>query len=494
MQAVQEKEIITPQPSQEDVVMMYTEAMDNLVDYRYTLLQAGDGEVASAPFHYKWSDDLLNSTKHKAIEGFRESAKTQYVMRSFLLYCLTFPSKKRDYIVIIKNNATLASNKLKELEREYLSNPLVQAGLKDVHEQSGQVFSVDIEDAKGEIINIRIEAYGKGASIRGLSNLDRRPKIVVIDDPQDVDDARSETVCQTDWNWFLSDVTFLGKSSRIFMIGNNLGEKCIIERVFNNAKGLGFDTERIPIEIDGVPTWPEMFAIENILAEKKNYTEMGKIDIWMRERMCIALSKETQVFDPDDYRWFSLGDVEHVAKDCNITATLDPAASTSLESCFRAIVVNAVSSEDYWNIVDVPYGRWDSVELVEKIFDTVVKWHLRDFHIEKGMLKDFLEPFLLKEMPKRKIYFNLIPIEHARVGSKLERIKMLQPRFKAHTIWFPRHAPWITEMLSELAGVTKDLIKSLFIDLVDCLAMQEQCAKMPFRHDFKKTKQQKGAV
>jgi len=492
MQAVAERTI--DQDREKGLGMAFVTAKKNLVNYRHCLLQSGEGEVASAPFHYKWSDDLLNGTKNKAIEGFRESAKTQYVLRSFPLYCLSFPSKARDYIVIIKNNATLASNKLKEIEREYETNPLARGGLVEIHEQSGQALSVDIKDENGDIINVRIEAYGKGASVRGLSNLDRRPKIVIIDDPQDVEDARSETVCQSDWDWFLSDVVFLGKFSRIFMIGNNLGEKCIIERVFNDAENLGFDVERVPIETDGVPTWPEMYAIENIIAEKQSYANMGKIDIWMRERMCIALSKETQVFDEDDYRYFSINDTDHVAKDCRITATLDPAASTNIESCFRAIVVNAVSQDDYWNIVDVPYGRWDSIELIDQIFDTVVKWKLREFYIEKGMLKDFLEPFLLKEMPKRKIYFNLEPIEHAKMGSKLERIKMLQPRFKAHTIWFPREAQWLSEMRSELAGVTKDLIKSLYIDLVDALAMQEQCTKMPFKHNFNKTRQKLGVV
>jgi hypothetical protein len=34
-------------------------------------------------------------------------------------------------------------------------------------------------------------------------------------------------------------------------------------------------------------------------------------------------------------------------------------------------------------------------------------------------------------------------------------------------------------METELAGVTKDEIKSLYIDLVDALAMQEQIAERP---------------
>jgi len=477
-----------------DLVPTYRKAKQNLVNYRYVMLQSSDGEVKSPPFHYKWSEELLNGTVNKAFEGFRESAKTQYVLRAFPMYCFTYPSTDRDYLVIIKNNSTLAENKLKEIEQEYLSNPLVNYNMVRINTQSGKVFSVDVMDTEGNIVNVRIEAYGKGASVRGLSNKDRRPKIVIIDDPQDVEDSRSETVCKADWEWFLSDVTFLGKKSRIFLIGNNLGEKCIIERVFNNAEDLGFKCERVPIEVDGVPTWPEMYDMEMIAAEKASFANMGKIDVWLRERMCVAIAEENQTFHKGDYRYFARSQSETIVKTSKMTATLDPASSKEKESCFRAIVVNAVSPDDYWNIVDVPYGRWDSVELMDKIFDTVSKWKLREFHIEKGMLEQVLEPFLIKEMPKRQIYFDIIPIEHAKEGTKLERIKLLAPRFKAHTIWFPEEAEWLTEMKAELAGVTKDQIKSLFIDLVDALAMQEQCAKSPLRSNVAKTRQKKGRV
>ncbi len=484
-------------PEISEAIEMYSTARENLVNFRRVLLASSDeGEVNSPQFHYDWSNDLLHGTTNKAIEGFRESAKTQYVLRAFPLYCLTFPSAKRDYVVIIKNNATLAANKLKEIEREYITNPLLKANLVKINVQSGDAFDIDVRDSNGKIINVRIEAYGKGASVRGLSFKDRRPKIIIIDDPQDIDDAKSDTIVKNDWDWFTSDVVFLGKKSRIFMIGNNLGERCIIERVFANADKLKFEVERQPImDNEGNSSWPEMFSEEFITQEKEDFRDIGKIDTWLRERMCVALSEETQVFNKRDIMYFEPNMVEHIIKGCKISATLDPASSTELSACFRAIVINAITTEDHWNIVDVPYGRWDSVELVDKIFEVVVKYKLRDFHIEKGMLEQTLGPFIYKEMPKRKVYFNLIPLEHAKAGTKLERIKLLAPRFKAHTIWFPRYAPWLTEMITEMAGVTKDLIKSLFIDLVDALAMQEQCSKgIPHRSSVAKTKHPKGRV
>ena len=468
--------------SQKDrLIQAIAKAEQDLINFRHILLTNSSAEVDPAPYQFQWSDLLLNGSGHTATQGYRESGKTQIILRAFLLYSIMFPSEKRDYIIIIKKNATLARNVLREIEHEAVSNPIIQANQKEVLEESSDVYSVNRVARDGNIINVRIEAYGKGASIRGLANRDRRPKICVIDDPQDVEDAKSETVQATDWEWFLSDVLFLGQHTRIFLIGNNLGDKSVIERVFSNASALNFRTMKIKITDDDNPTWPAKYKIENIKKEKEAYCNMGKLDIWLRERMCEAVSPETRIFNPQDYRYFTASLAPKLIQGCNLFATLDPASSTDLKSCFRAIVVNSVNHDNCWHIVDVPYGRWDSSELIDKIFDTVIKWQLKDFGIEKGIFKQLLEPFIYKEMSKRNVFFNIIPIEHAKQGTKLERIKMLQPRFKAHTIYFPDdNSSWVVELQSELAGVTKDAIKSLYSDLMDALSMQEQIAKAPY--------------
>ena len=475
--------------TQEQLVDIFTKSKASLVNFRHILLINDEAkEVAAASFHEEWSRSLLYGTGHEAFEGFRESAKDQYAVRSFMLYALRFPSTAWDYIVLIKNNSTLAENNLKEIAREYVQNPLLCSNLVRVNIQSGKVFEVVVKDAQEQERTVRIEAYGKGASVRGLAIRDKRPKIAIINDPQDTEDFTSITVQESDWEWFLADVMFLGQSCRIFLIGNNGGERCIIERVFNNASELGFKTRRIPVMQDGESTWPAKFSIEQIERERASYEAIGKLDIWLREKMCTAVSAENRIFDPADYRFFSPRTVHKIVEGCNLFATMDPARSTKQTGCYRAITVNAVDEQGYWFIVEIRYGRWPTSQHIDIIFDTVIRWKLQTFGIEKGEYLDVMEPFLRAEMAKRKVFFNIVPLEHGKAGSKLERIKMLSPRFKAHTIWFPENpvnqypgeGNWLTEVKSELAGVTRDEIKSLFIDLADSLAMQEQIASVPF--------------
>ncbi len=467
------------------------EAHGNLVDFRAILLTTGQDETDPAPFHDDWSRWLLEREENFAIEGFRESAKGQYILRSFPLYALRFPHQKRDYIVLVKQNERLAQAKLLEIEDEYLTNPALSSNLIEIKQKSAKVFSVDVRDPETEeIINVRIEAYGKGSAIRGLDNQSRRPRIVVIDDPQDLEDSMSDTILETDWRWFLDDINFLGQHTRIFLIGNNLGEKCIIERVINNAQELKFKALRIGVLTEPAKegeepqsAWPAKYPLDWIIEERESFRRMGQLDVWMRERMCQAISEENRIVTKDDFIRYSAVYVDSFLKDCAIFFTIDPASSENKSACYRAICVNAVKRDVHgavqWFLLDFPYGRWASDKLIDVLFEKVAAWHPTAVGIEKGMYKQVIEPFIRQEMARRNCFFNILPIEHMKLGSKLERVKMLGPRFKSKSIWFPESAPWLAELEGEMLGVTIDGFKSLFTDLVDTLAMQAQIAKPP---------------
>lgn len=450
---------------------VYLASKKGLVEYRQIFLPTAN-DVAPADFHYEWSKELLSGEGHAAFEGFRECGKTSLLMRAFPLYCLTFPDDRWRYIVIIKNNQSQARKALKGVTSEFLNNPFINAKLVKVIKNTADVFEVILESF-GIKYTILIEAYGKGASIRGLSNKDIRPSIIVCDDLQDLADLNSEVVPENDWEWFLSDVMFLGQTARIFMIGNNLGERCIIERVANSADSLGFKFRRIPCANADMTesSWKEKYTIEDIKKERDDYENIGQLDVWLREKMCVSVSDETRIFKDSMYRYYPPSLKDQIASGGEVIAALDPASSKRKDSCFRAIVIGSLMPDGHWYILDVPYGRWDSVELMNQMFNAVRKWGIRDFGIEKGQYQQFLEPVLYREMTLRKCRFTVSELEHAKIGSKLERIKMLQPYFKSGSVWFPDGDDWLTEMKAELSGVTRTEIKSEYIDLPDALAM-----------------------
>ena len=440
-------------------------AMNSLVAFRDVFMPAPD-DVKPAPFHEEWSDILLMGKGDFAIEAFRESAKTQIVIRANLLHALTFPQPGRTFLVVICATQRTASKKLAEVSREFQTNPEMCCIVEKVREDSG--LALEVAYRNGAVV--RIEAYGKGAAVRGLSWGAKRPDLVIIDDPQDAEDARSETVTDTDWDWFLSDVLFLGRDTRIFLIGNNLGERCIIERVIAAAADFGFTARKIPIlDEQGHSAWPERWPADKIQEERDVFARQGKTDIWFREKMCQAISPESQKFKREYFKYYDTIKTDGMS----IYTTVDLAVSQKKNADYSAIVTVGVNSENHWFVLDVEYGRYDPTTTMDAIFSAYEKWRPLAVGIETVAYQAALKHFLEKEMPKRNLFFRITELKAEK--KKELRIDAMQPRFAVGSVWFRRGALWLDKLESELLAYPN----GAHDDVIDALAYMEQIAAVP---------------
>lgn len=443
-------------------------AMRSLVGFREKFIPAKD-DVTPAPFHEEWSNILLNGSGHFAVEAFRESAKTQIVIRANLLHALTYPNEKRSFLVVICATQRTASKKLVEVSREFLSNPDMSRMMTAVRENSGLAFEVEYQTGQ----SVRIEAYGKGAAVRGLSWGSKRPDLVIIDDPQDEEDARSETVTASDWDWFLSDVYFLGQSTRIFIIGNNLGERCIMECIMRRAESLKFTAKKIPIlTADGKSAWPAKWPLKEIEQDRNRYALQGKTDIWYRNKMCECISPDSQKFKREYFRYY---EVPPKLNEMNIYTAVDLAISEKPNADYSAIVTVGVNSAGHWFVLDVEYGRYDPSTTMDAVFSAVQKWRPLAVGIEAVAYQSALLHFLEKEMPQRGIFFRITPLKAEK--RKELRIDTLQPRFVVGSVWLKSHAVWLPEIEAELLAYPHGLND----DVIDALAYVEQMSATPYQ-------------
>ena len=446
-------------------------ALNSLVSFRREYIPSKD-DVKPAKFHEEWSEILLNGTGNFAIEAFRESAKTQIVIRANLLHALTYPTEGRMYLVIICATQRTASKKLIEVSREYLTSPDMNGLMKSVLENSGLAFEVNYHNGS----SVRIEAYGKGAAVRGLSWGSKRPDLVIIDDPQDEDDAKSETITSGDWDWFLSDVYFLGQQSRIFLIGNNLGENCIIERVIRSGARLKFTTRRIPILTeDGKSAWPDKWPLKAIEAEREAFSQENKLDLWYRNKMCETISPDSQKFKREYFRYY---DQVKNMRELNIYTTVDLAISQKANADYSAVVTVGVNTDGHWFVLDVEYGRYDPTTTMDAIFSAVKKWHPLTVGIEAVAYQSALQHFLEKEMPRRGIFFRITPLKAEK--KKELRIDAIQPRFSVGSVWFRSGASWLDKIESELLAYPH----GAHDDVIDALAYMEQLTNEPYRRSY----------
>ena len=449
------------------LISMEEKSKSSLIGFREEFIPSKD-DVTPAPFHQAWSDILLRGEGNFAVEAFRESAKTQIVIRANLLHALTYPQENRSYLIVICATQRTASKKLSEVSREFLQSDDMRKLVKSVRENSGLALEVEYHGGQ----SVRIEAYGKGAAVRGLSWGAKRPDLVIIDDPQDEEDASSETITENDWNWFLSDVYFLGQASRIFLIGNNLGEKCIIEQVIRNAERLKFTTARIPILTqDGKSAWPSKWPLRAIEEEQQSFAVVGNIDLWYRNKMCQCISPQSQKFKREYFKYYER---PPVLSDLNVYTTVDLAISQKPNADYSAIVTVGVNREGYWFILDVEYGRYDPTTTIDAVFDAVKKWRPLAVGVEVVAYQAAIQHFLEKEMPHRGIFFRITPLKAEK--KKEIRIDTLQPRFAVGTVWFKARALWLQELEAELLAYPH----GAHDDIIDALAYIEQMAAEPY--------------
>ena len=410
---------------------------------------------------------LFLVTKHNII-----THNTGIVLRAFPLHCLVYPEDNKSYIVFVMANQKAASKRLKEIADEYVNNPLFNLNLVKVKEQSEKAFEVIVKNEKGEEKLVRFEAYGKGSGIRGLNSHDKRPDIVLIDDPQDLEDSLSDTIQSNDYDWFISDVFFLGQYTRIFFIGNNLGEKCLIEQIITNKDSLKFEAIRIPIlDAEGNSNWPERWSVEDIEQQKEDFRKIGKLDLWVREKMCLAISPDSQIFKKEYFKYYEPSELK--TEGFSVYTTVDLAISEKATADYSVVCTVGVNQDNHWFLLDLKFGRWNPSQLMDKIFETVAQFKPIYVGLEKVAYQAALIHFVQKEMPKRNQWFT---VKELLAEKKKElRIQALQPRFVSGTVWFPMGAKFLTELESELLAFPR----SLHDDLLDALAYVDQIALPP---------------
>lgn len=459
----------------------------SLVDFRKEMIvDTPKHEYASPQFHYDWSDILLYGAKHFNIQAHRQSAKSSYVIRAFPLYRLMFPSRETRYMCLIKRNQDVAGGKLKEIEREYRSNPYLKQNLVRIVEESAEAFQVVVVDPlTGEDIEVRIEAHGKGPTLRGALWGDLRPQILIVDDIQTKDDMDSEKIMKRDWQWFLDDVLFLSTYGRIFMISNNLGESCVSERIFNTEGHFNFTCVKVPrtseLTENGTPAWPSKETQAQILEEYERYKAAHEESIWIRNCMCECIGDQDKVFFRDQFQYYPLATLQNIIKDCNVYIRMDTAVKDKDTSDYTAIVVFGINPDNHTFIFDISYGHYSTDKKQDELFRLVTKWRPNNVGIEETNESYQLIKDIRKEMPRRKAFFQLHSLKHCGRRKEVRIETTLQPRYAAQTMWHPESAPWLRELEHELLMFSRTGRTSLKDDIIDALAYMGQETAVPMR-------------
>lgn len=271
-------------------------------------------QLEPANFHYELTDNLGDhSINRLLVIGFRGSAKSTFGSLALIIWAALEHPDKYPFILPIADTGTQAALNIANIKTELDTNKKIRQDYGMIEYARNHMpvpdptFETEDEwQAKNMVLanGVRILARSRGQKIRGFRHLQHRPKLVVVDDPEDTKWVKTKENRNTTDRWMRGEV--LGAidetEGRLVVIGNWLHEDALLARL---KKITSFKVLEYPLikEIDGrqFVTWSAKYPTQASLdAKREEMTEVA----WMREMLLKIVPEEGAEVVPDDIHYY----------------------------------------------------------------------------------------------------------------------------------------------------------------------------------------------
>jgi len=176
---------------------------------------------------------------------------------------------------------------------------------------------------------------------------------------------------------------------------------------------------------------------------------------------------DAAIFKQDE---MSLCELEDIPDNLRYYTTCDFALSTAQRGDFCVLLHCGVDEEDTLWVVDIEHGKWDGLEIAERVIESYIRYQQDIIGIEKNHMEMAIRPFLDKMLEERGIYgLNYEALEHGN-RDKVARARPIQARIRQGKVRIPKDASWS-------AGFIKELLEfpvGRHDDMVDAVAWMGQ--------------------
>jgi len=179
--------------------------------------------------------------------------------------------------------------------------------------------------------------------------------------------------------------------------------------------------------------------------------------------------------DPKDIVFVPRQFISNILPGLRIHCTIDlHGMESSLgDNDYTVLTVAGFDRDGRMYVLDVRRKRFTPDQVIGNVFDVYDKWKPIDFKIEKDAHARVLLPFLHREASKRQRFPTMVPIKRDNRTSKQQRIRGLQPWFKAGVIRFADDLPCKTDLIREIMQFPSQS-SGVHDDILDTLADQMQ--------------------
>jgi len=411
------------------------------------------------PMHKRLFDVLADPTEQRVVViGPRGFGKTSLSTIGLPANNICFNQGK--YIVPVSASSTSAVLQSENLKRELETNEVITQLFPPLRSAKWSEAMWDTSTG------IRVMPRGQGQQIRGLLYDRHRPDLIICDDLETKETARSAEQTAKIKEWFWTDLYLSVDKGldnwRIIVIGTLLGGNTLLGQL---VKEPGWTVVHMELcDADGNSNWPEFMPTHVIQQEMEAYRSRGDIDLFWQEYRGIARAEENAPFRSEFFRYYEESD--NLLKQypgLETVVLVDPAkttVSTSADSAIVGVGVDVASNKVF--VRDIVAGKMHPDQMYTEVFNMVQRLDANAVGLEVTSLHEYITHPFKNEMFRRGINVELIEL-HAR-GHKEDRIKALVPMYRQGYIHHNRNC---CGRLEEQLVMFPD---GGLIDIVDALA------------------------
>ena len=464
-----------------------------------------------AAFHYEMGANLHALTDGAISElvwvMFRESAKTTFA-KLWVVWLICY--RKAAYINVDSYDRSNAERFLFDVVVELQTNSSLIADFGQLYatkrtadeatqKRVGDFVTNDIRTPEGKLPGIRVEAHSTQEPVRGRMHGAKRPDVLILDDFETKKTVSSEAATKA-VREHISE--FKGgldsRQMRVLYLGNYLsddGNVALLLRKANEDSRCRAQTVPV-IGADGLPTWPERWALTDSEAEatgrvsvERRKREMRQPDTgdmdFMCEMMLVPPSRTLARFRDEMFRPIAQEDV--LAKSplaCYVTVDT-PSKKEGLEDDGRdrcGFTVNWVDGKGDWHLRS--WGAYMGPTAIVREMCRLWVWLTdtmrtkpRAMAWEDTAYTRALEPLLKIERDAQGIFFPVTWLTPAG-RAKADRIRSgLLHRYETGRVW---------HVMGECGDLEDELRRfpgGLTYDVADSAAYQSDIARTPHDRD-----------
>ena len=348
----------------------------------------------------------------------REQGKSTVFARMLIIWAMLYGYFR--FIVLIRSSDEIAAKFLFDTAVEFEDNERL---VSDYGDLKGSVWKYGQYSFRNGAVMLSV---GRGASIRGLVDREKRPDCIILDDITTDQDKYNIQTLKKIYDWIFSSVVNLGKDAVILALNTIFNSEDPQARML--ARIIAGDLDgylgiRLSAEIvDGEQAlWPEYWPIE---ALKRKCKEIGR-ERYLVEYQSITPDSMGKTFRPSDFIWVS--ETAVCADDFYISFGVDPNAEGSDDAAICVLGRHRATGR-YLTFELWSKDKGKVNELVDEMVRLYRKYHPYVIGFENVGFQNVYMKLLQEILMPQGLALPLVGVPAP--GSKESRATALQPLFE----------------------------------------------------------------